>query len=97
MKPIVDRASYSRSYAAGRYRAQREAAYQPQPAAEPATTTAGFDTPAGRRITLLLPIDVTADDLDYLEDALGMYLTLYRRRLADWSAPPNPIPLPNRS
>lgn len=49
----------------------------------PTTISAGFDTPTGRRITLQLPKDVSAEDLDYFDEVLPLYLALLRKRISE--------------
>lgn len=77
---VVYNRAYSAGYAAGRRRVDNVAQFAAP--VEVATVSAQFYTPGGRRIALQLPNDVTADDLDFFDEALPQYLALYRKRLA---------------
>lgn len=54
----------------------------------PAKTQANFDLPSGRRITLLMPPDMTGEDLDFFREVAEPYLELLGKRLKEKEASP---------
>lgn len=54
----------------------------------PAKVQANFDFPSGRRLTLLMPHDMTVDDLAFFREVVEPYLDLLAKRLAEQAAQP---------